>query len=143
MGGGSTPGSFTPSGKYVGCCGLGAYGQGGSATAPATSVWVWMSEEAADELSTDPTEVIFPNPIPSTVVGCGLDYGHPWKIKEVALEWLDARGTACEWQNPCVCVGSVMASGERWCSASLHTKDGGPSTNCTFCPAMSDKPANC
>lgn len=127
-----TPGSFTPSGKYALCCITGAYGQGGNATAPASSVRIWSSNEAAQEHSTDPTEIVQQG----GTGGCGTyDVSVYSKVHEVAQEWLDARGTACEWSNPCVCVGTVIQS-EPWCSASLHTKDGGPSTNCSFCTGL-------
>lgn len=141
-----SPGSFTPSGKYVACCGSGAYGQGGNAIAPASSVWVWSSKEAAQEKSTDSTDVIYPNPIPSgPKIGCDSAYDGEVNVKEVSLEWLDARETSSEWPNPCVCSGSVIQnSSTPWCSAGLHTQDGGPNPTSSICASGSGRaPKNC
>ena len=148
-GGGSTPGgggsgpapaptpaprSFTPSGKYALCCLTGAYGQGGDATAPGSLVRIWSSQEAAQNRSTDTTEIVQQG----GTGGCGnVNDVSVWsKVREVSLEWLDARGTAGEWSNPCVCNGTIIQS-EPWCSAGLHTKDGGPNPTSSICASGS------
>lgn len=127
-----SPGSFTPSGKYVLCCLTGAYGQGGDATAPGSSVRIWSSREAAQNRSTDSTEIVQQG----GTGGCGnVNDVSVWsKVREVSLEWLDAIGTAGEWSNPCVCSGSVIQnSSTPWCSAGLHAKDGGPDPTSSLC----------